>query len=572
MLINNYDVLIGAYPLTLSYQLSENPVSSTSHTSLEFQSYVSTLKAIYRDPNLFKKASGPKFKELEFINLALVKKQSMTKKDKIENDFLKNSIHGLAEDITKKKEEIEISNIFNYDNHGQRRLILVEGSPGVGKTMLALKLCKDWAEGKVLLEYDLVILLQLRLFQTQHPLEVKDLLKIHCGGQLAESMECFLFMNCGKKTLLIFEGWDELHPCYRKEGSIFLDIISPNKLPMASVMVSSRPTATDTLLTSYMDERHIEVLGFQPNQITQYVEHNFMEKSNLILKHLKNFPNLKALAHIPLTLSIICEVVEKEQLLPSTLTELYNRYICQVLFKAIQRQGSASMRGLSDISELPDDIKTELYELCKVALCGLKDRKCIFTSSDLTFSILNSGDGRGLLNIIPVLARAGETNLYQFTHLSIQEFLAALQIQLLPTQECIQLLREYREDKQFQNVWKFLSGRTRLQDKELWNTILSTTKQANISQLFLMHCLYEAHDERMCQVAAAELKWMLNLNNMNLNRTDCLCAAYTIVSAEGPWIVDLRSCNIGADGLEIFKQHFLDKHYERKEFRIKKFE
>lgn len=245
------------------------------------------------------------------------------------------------------------------------------------------------------------------------------------------------------------------------------------------------------------------------------------------------------------------------------------------MFKAIQKSNT-SLIGLDGIDDLPCDLRAELKELCKVALHGLENRKCVFTQKDLAHSVPSSYDGHGLLTTYRVPAKAGASILYQFNHLSIQEFLAAFQIQSLPSQECIQLLREYRDDKQFQNVWKFLAGITKLKDKAFSDAILSTTEEANRSQLFLLHCLYEAHDKEICHVAASELRWKLNLNNMSLNATDCLCAAYTIVSAGGQWDVDLRNCNIGANGVKIFKQNMIDqeeKHSSwRDEFCLKNFE
>ena len=350
-----------------------------------------------------------------------------------------------------------------------------------------------------------------------------------------------------------------------KKMSIFYNLITPFRLPKVSVLVTSRPTATEKL-AGYMGERHVEVLGFQPEQIAQYVERNFSQKSGIILNHFESFPNLKALAHIPLTLSIICKVVKNEETLPSTLTELYDRYICQVLFQATQR-GHTSLIGFEGMEDLPPDLKADLKELRKVALQGLENRRCVFTQRDLAHSVSNEYDGHGLLTIHRVPAKAaGERKLYQFNHLSIQEFLAALQIQSLPSQECIQLLKEYRDDRQFRNVWKFLAGITKLKDQAFSSTVLSATKPTNQSQLFLLHCLYEAHDEAICQLAASNLKWKLNLNNMSLNANDCLCAAYVIVSAGGQWDVDLRNCNIGENGGKIFKHNMIDKEEKQSQF------
>ena len=143
---------------------------------------------------------------------------------------------------------------------------------------------------------------------------------------------------------------------------------------------------------------------------------------------------------------------------------------------------------------------------------------------------------------------------------------------LLPINDQLTLLKDYRDDNQFQNVWKFFAGVTKLKNDEFLDTLFSTTFKSNIAQRFLVHCFYEAHDDMISCTAASKLNWKLNLTNMSLNTTDCLCAAYVMTSAGGQWSVDLRNCNIGTEGLEIFKQHMTDPELsEEAEFSVKEF-
>ena len=128
------------------------------------QCFSGILKAFYKGSNFFMDTNIGK---VEFINLALVKKQNINEVDKLNDKFLQDSLHGLVDDIIRKKRRIKShKHIFNYGIKGTRKIVLVEGSPGVGKTMLAKKLCRDWADGNILMEYEIVLLIPLRRFQS----------------------------------------------------------------------------------------------------------------------------------------------------------------------------------------------------------------------------------------------------------------------------------------------------------------------------------------------------------------------------------------------------------------------
>ena len=551
-------------PTALLYLLPTSPRATPFLRSPSpIDALVDNLKATYTGKHFFQRGAGPRFGSIEFINLALVKKQGIREEDRWNDKFLQASLHGLVDDIAKKKRSLHIEKIFDYGKK-ERKLVLTEGSPGVGKTMLAMKLCCDWAESKFLCEYNVVLLIELRRFQDTTKLGVGDLVGVYLEGEIATQVTQHLVKTGGKKVLIILEGWDELSPKLRQEFSFFFSLIKGEKLPLASIMVTSRPSVTAPLY-DYMDDRRVEVLGFTSEQQDEYVRKNVHDdqRAKSVLSHLIQFPNLRALAHIPLTLAIICAVATKASCLPVTLTELYDRYTCNALFQNLKKKNDhfSSLSGLNSLEELPDDVSVMVKALSKLALQGFEQKRFVFRSYDLEKAgIPNSSgfDAFGLLSTPLKSATAGHELFYQFRHLSIQEFLAALAIKILRDESRLQLLKIFRSDKQFQNVWKFFSGITKLQDQAFRDMVINSTRPGNRDQLFLLHCLYEAQNPSICKVAADKMSHHLYLGNVTLNACDCLCTAYILGCAEGEWEVQLRGCNIGGDGLEVIKRQLFN--------------
>ena len=508
-------------------------------------------------------------KRVEFINLALITKQGLGDADAKREEFIRDSLRGVPDDIEKKKKRILLNQMFRYGN-SPKKLILVEGAPGIGKTMLALKLCRDWAKDRLPVEYDIVLLIRLRRFRCKESVEVKDLVGIFAEGEHATAVTEHIIKSGGEKVLLIFEGWDELPPELRQQSSFFMDIVMGYKLSKASVLVTSRPSVSASLY-DYMHERHIEVLGFNRDDIQKYINSNVVDgdEARNLISHLKKYPNVHALAHIPLTLSIMCNVVQKTGSLPHTLTELYEKYILRVVLEAMNNKGQACT-GFNNFHDIRNnDVKRIIGKLSKVAFEGFKRKSFTFNSHDFGCSNHPESlvDSLDLLTSFNVSASAGHVILYQFVHLSVQEFLTAYHIKGLLHSDQISLLEECRDDKQYQNVWKFLSGITKLKNDKLRDKLLHGTKETNESQLFLIHCLYEANDQEICNSAVEELKSNLNLHNKSLNPADCLCAAYVISTADTPWTVDLRGCGIGDEGLETFTNYLMGQKDEEDSFR-----
>ena len=525
------------------------------------QVLINHLKAWYSNDRFYYSAAGPHIRDVEFIRLALVTRQGVSEEEKWKDKFLKATLHGHVEDIVKRKRKLDMSDIFRYGKRAQKS-VLVEGAPGVGKTMLAMNLCVDWAQGKALQEYDIVLFVELRRFQGESKLKLETVLSTFLEQEdLTKKAVDYFIANNGERLLIILEGWDELPPELRRRFSWFLDLIEGKNLPKASVMVTSRPSVTAPLY-DYMDERRIEVLGFDEKQQNEYIDKNVQNPmvAQRVRDHLKQFPNLRALAHIPLTLAIICSVATDSDSLPITLTELYDKYTCKFLFQNLRKSAEERLNtliGLESLEEIPEEVRKVFLSLCKLALDGFKRKAFIFKSPDLEEVGLPSStpgfDGYGLLTTTVQSATAGKKLLYQFRHLSIQEFFAGSALARLPDEECSQLLTKFRTDQQFRNIWKFLAGITKLRDRNFCCQIVDPTRPSCRDQLFLLHCLYEAQNPDICHRAADKINRILHLDNTALNATDCLCAAYVMGSSEGKWEVNLRGCNIGGDGLEVFK-------------------
>ena len=551
------------------------------------------LKHVYVDAKWFEgTVNWPKLSTSVFINLALVKKKRIAPNDRNYDKLIRDSLHGLVDDIERKKEHIDVHNIFHYGRSPVKR-VLVEGAPGIGKTVLACHLCSEWAMGKILQEYGCVLLVPLRRFQRNvrvpedlpeyhdgNKLQILDIVNLYLQGNVGFEASEKLIRTSGDKTLMILDGWDELAPKLRQKCSFFYRLITGDLLNKASVLVTSRHTVSSQLYAE-LKERRIEVMGFNKAQIQEFVETHATEKKDQIISHLKKFPNIQAVSHIPFNLSVICSVAKHAGELPDTLTGLYNEYIRSLLVQGLRKQSvaeSQGLPGLGNLSQLPSAAKNVLDSLCKLAFQGVQDKRVVFHARDLTRVGLipsRNFDAYGLLFSLPCYAGAESEIYYQFHHLTLQEFMAAKGIETFDHNQQVILLNQHHHDKQFQVLLKFLCGITKLEGDDLCKSIISRTRQGNNrDELLLLHCVYEAHVPDLCLTVAEHLKYSVKLSNNPLNATDCLCLSYTIVQAGGEWKLHLRGCNMGAEGLEILRWHLANDQQPRGRpaLKIKSFE
>ena len=508
-------------------------------------------------------SSGPKV-QIDFIfRLALVKKAKLNGEERATNEFYRSTLHGLVDDIEKKKKIVKVEKLFSK-KEGDVEVILVEGIPGIGKTKLACYLCSMWAKGELLRKFNLVIYVQLRRFQCKSPDRVfciNDLIQpyLSCSDRgknvsVAERLADIDFEN----TLLILDGWDELAPHLRSESSYFHDIIAGNSndFKNASVMVTSRCTVSHQL--RHLIDKHVEVLGLDTEQEKEYISGCIPHKMEMVLAHLKKFPNIQALSHIPMILGIICSIIQVTDTLPSTLTKLYDLYIRNLLFTNLKKHKKyCEITEISSLIDLPPEILKVVESLAYLALKGLLEDCLVFEKKDLEeVGIFQPGfDAYGLLSVHECYDEAGVRHLYQFYHLTLQEFLAAWYANLKELDRGnMQLNRlcQCRHERKYHLVWKFFSGLTKLRNKSSRDAIISsTTLKNNKENLLLLHCVYEADDPSVCVAAATHLRRELHLDNMFLNPTDCQCLAFTLAHARGRWTLNLRCCNIGRDEFNV---------------------
>ena len=155
------------------------------------------------------------------------------------------------------------------------RKILVEGDAGIGKTTLSISISEDWANGKLFQQFQLVLLLPLRMKVVASAGSLPELLKLlHSSSRLCSSVARYLEEEEGESVLIIADGWDELSESERQEGSFLYQLLF-QLFPFMSVVVTSRPTASSPLHNLPDVDHLVEVRGFTKEHIVEYIVSKF---------------------------------------------------------------------------------------------------------------------------------------------------------------------------------------------------------------------------------------------------------------------------------------------------------
>ena len=124
----------------------------------------------------------------------------------------------------------------------------------MGKSTFAWEFCRRWERAQ---QYQLVLLLRLREERISNAKTLEDLI-YHPFKDVAQGVCHELVHPHDFHALIILEGFDELPRKY------FMDLIAGKLLPLATVLVTSRPWATQGIRLYHEDRiyQHIEILGF----------------------------------------------------------------------------------------------------------------------------------------------------------------------------------------------------------------------------------------------------------------------------------------------------------------------
>ena len=543
--------------------------SNCDHPVSRYAEYLKTKYACKTLPEDEKRHYASK-KGTKYINLAVVRKYNI---DKSEMDkFTEATIHGNVDDILKKKQSLELSEVGRLEGGSLARCVLVQGAPGVGKTTMAWELCRQWGEGKLLQEYSLLVLLKLRDSCVQKATAVTDL--FFNSDRYLQSETAREVSQChGNGTAFLLEGYDEL-PQEMQENSIFVRVIDGEILPKAGVIITSRPSASDILFKHCCRQsyQHVEVLGFTEEQINIYVKESFSadeQYQRQFESYLACYPHIRALMYIPLNCSIVIDVYRsskaRDSIVPRTQTELYTvltRILLSRYLTAHKVHGKERRWNLQSLADVPLEVEQNLLKLSELAYQGIAQQQLIFHTipSDLE-----------TLGLMDMEYDELESVSYNFLHLTIQEFLAAYYVSKLTPSQQAQMIDKSIGKEHLVIVLRFFAGLTKFNIqhssdssfssrlfkflKELVTRTpakcLRTYYSQSSSKLESLRWMFEAQDKQLLRQALGTGTQDLNLSYQTLAPFDCYVLGHCIAYSDCQWKLTLRHCKLGEEGMRM---------------------
>ncbi|XP_042547702.1 NACHT, LRR and PYD domains-containing protein 14 [Dipodomys spectabilis] len=455
----------------------------------------------------------------------------------LKNPLLKDAAD-ISLEITPKERQI-LEHIFdvNVKTGKQPRTILIQGPAGVGKSTLMRKAMLEWAKGNLFQEkFTYVFYLNGREISQMKECSFAQLIsrdwppaEVAIETVLSQPSSLLFIVDSFEELNFAFEepefalcnDWTLEHPVSFLMSSLLRKVM----LPQSILLVVTRLPASNRLPSLLKGERFVKILGMSEDSKIIYVHRYFRDRklSTRAVNSLTKNEMLFNMCRVPVMCRMVCACLKQqmekgENFITScqTTTTLFTYYISDLF---------AQVEGGS--SSLPNEI--QLRSLCHLAVEGVWAMTHVFYKDSLRKHELTKLDLSKFLDAKVLQKDPDVENCYVFTHLHIQEFLAAMfylmkedwgfsdrsvpsceNVKLLLAHKSYQyshlthmkwflfgLLNEHRVN-QLEEILNFKMSLAIKQHILQWINILanSESSQSQLDLMDLFHCLYEMQDEK----------------------------------------------------------------------------
>ena len=489
----------------------------------------------------------------------------------------------------------DISKIFQIDviksaenETKPLKLILIEGAPGIGKTVLARRIAYLWAKKELLTNVNILFLLFLRDPELQSIKTAGQLIQYLSGNDLDEEE----VKNCVKQIKelqvgIVMDGFDE-YPIQLRRKSFIADVIKGKVFHNCTIVVTSRPTATIKLHSQA--DRRIEILGFAQEERDKYICESLdsPKQRKQIQDYLKCQPIINGLVYVPLHLAILLYLFGIQSKLPETLTEMNELFILHTIYRSLTKNGlipDGVDTSVNCIKDLPKDVLDIVKGLSKLAFKGLQKSQLVFSykeiqvhCSDIEKDMPGALNGFGLLQAVQHFSRKGypgNTVSFNFLHFTMQEFLSALHVSdvsTTPYEQQLLLMEETFWNGKYNVMWMMYVGINGVNSQSFIHFLYkakpgddigklklsSSIKLDKVKCLHLFQCFMEAKYEKVPK----EISKIFCNNDMDFHDLQLLphhISSLTLYISKYSMqlqTLNLRDCHIGDVGMSILKHYF----------------
>ena len=345
------------------------------------------------------------------------------------------------------KKSIKLKDILSrVDN-----FVVVRGIAGIGKTSMVDSYVLKWAKQEILngknnsLKIDFLFKLTCRKINTFSNISTaEELLRCEYMNVLKD-VECEELQEISHRILILVDGADELKSLHEisdpenrelpglvKSVYDMMDIWS-KFLTGHKTMIAARPEACQIIETAFktkINMKMIEVCGFNSESVNIYVDNYFLNNpitAQIVKQKIDESENLTVMASIPVYTWVICSIFNEDINIesPRTTTHLCS-YACLLFIRNHSKETSGySFSSNSPLREIVSSKGVLQVILClgELSKSTLKHKKVAFSKEDLKqFPIALETTG--------FIVKDQRSEIYQFRHLVLQEYFAALYMYL----------------------------------------------------------------------------------------------------------------------------------------------
>jgi len=500
-----------------------------------------------------------------------------SKKDSTDSSLIQGSIDqyisSISRKCTKNLHEVLLQ-LEQPSSCGRPHLFLIEGSPGIGKSILLKHIAYLWAKNELLPMTNFLFLLHLRDPAVQQINCVNSLVhhfyKYEKEAQkIANSCTTFLMKDGGKSVAILLDGYDEFPEDLRKK-SFISDLINHVVLPASAVVITSRPHASTRLCNNVTCR--IEILGFSEEDQAHFIHQSLEGEDEKLLQlnqYLKDHPTIMGLCFVPFNMTVLLLLYEQQVSLPTNSAELFNLFICLTICRHLNKTQIPLEEDITDLHNLPNPYSSVIRQLSKFAFKALCKTKLVFSLDEIKECCPSIGEYPncfGLLQAVEYVRLISKTRSFNFIHLSVQEYLAAYYVARLPQDDSeeLSILQEYFWSDTHYNMFNYYVSLTQGQSPSFKSFLKSfnskiandyTFRRRNILKFIrLFHCFYDAGDSQMCQ--AIEQRFsdrIIDLYGRTLTANDLQDIATVLTSSsfkQWKWI-SFGDCHIQDYGIRL---------------------